>query len=393
MNEQEDIKNEINKEKEISIDLNNIEEEKDVKQNLDSNNEISEEKNIELNNSEKDLDSKLNLEENKKINNDNEQMNISNNIDDNSIKSDKTKKSCKGIILTILFIILIIATCALLVFVLIKSNGLKGSYTNEDKTTTKNEVEDITFNKETLPRVDAYVKKFTGKTVEEMGIEYTNTHPGYVKLINNEADLLIVTQPSDEELALAKEKNVELEVTKVVNEGFIFFTNVNNKVDNIKFKDLQKIYTGEITNWKTLGGSDDDIMVYQRPTNSGSQTGLLNLVMKGKKIMPAKTEEIATMLGIIEYVASYENGSNAIGYSYYYYANEMIKDDNIKYLAVDGVKPTYKTIQDESYPILTAYYIVTRKGDTNENVAKLKEAMLSKTGQQVAKEAGYVSIK
>ena len=55
--------------------------------------------------------------------------------------------------------------------------------------------------------------------------------------------------------------------------------------------------------------------------------------------------------------------------------------------------PNYNTIQDGSYPILTAYYIVTRKDETNKNVLKLKEAMLSKRGQKIASEAGYVPIK
>ena len=161
------------------------------------------------------------------------------------------------------------------------------------------------------------------------------------------------------------------------------------------FEQLQKIYTGEITNWKDIGGDDTEIIAYQRPVNSGSQTGLLSLVMKGLEVkIPTVKESVnLTMQGIIDYVADYSNGLDAIGYSYYYYANEMYYNDNLKYLAVNGIKPTYNTIQDETYPILTAYYIVTRKGETNENVKKLKESMLSKRGQKVASEAGYVPTK
>lgn len=263
---------------------------------------------------------------------------------------------------------------------------------------------EILFTAETLPRVDAslatqplmdaFIKNFTGKTVEELGIEYSNTHPAYIKLINNETDLIVVTEPSEEELALAAEKGIELEVTKVVNEGFAFFVNKNNPVSNVSFDDIVKIYTGEITNWKDLGGNDAEIIAYQRPENSGSQTGLYNLVLKGKEVKIPTIKESVTlsMAGIVDYVASYDNAIDAIGYGFYYYVNTMYYNDQLKYLAIDGVAPTYNTIQDETYPILSAYCIVTRKGDENENVALLKKAMLSRRGQYVASEAGYVPV-
>ncbi|MGM9850330.1 MAG: PstS family phosphate ABC transporter substrate-binding protein [Bacilli bacterium] len=271
--------------------------------------------------------------------------------------------------------------------------------------TKENKTDEILFTKETLPRVDAslatqplmdaFVLNFTGKTTEEMGVEYSNTDPAYTKLINNEADLIVVTEPSEDELKRASDANVELEVTKVVNEGFVFFVNKNNKVDSLTFEEIRKIYSGEITNWKEVGGDDTEIIAYQRPENSGSQTGLYSLVMKELpvKARTPKEEVNLSMAGIIEYVSDYENGLDAIGYSYYYYANEMYYSEDLKYLGINGIKPTYDTIKDESYPILTAYYIVTRKDETNENVLKLKEDMLSKRGQEVATKAGYVPCK
>jgi len=264
---------------------------------------------------------------------------------------------------------------------------------------------DILYTEETFPRVDAslatqplmdaFVLNFTGKTTKEIGVEYSNTDPAYTKLINNEADLIVVTEPSEDELKRASDANVELEVTKVVNEGFVFFVNKDNEIDSLTFDQIKQIYTGEITNWKELGGKDAEIIAYQRPENSGSQTGLYSLVMKGTPVkIPTPKESVnLSMAGIIEYVSSYENGLDSIGYGYYYYANEMYYNDNIKYLGINGVKPTYETIKDESYPILTAYYIVTRKNETNENVLKLKEDMLSKRGQEVATSAGYVPCK
>ena len=184
-----------------------------------------------------------------------------------------------------------------------------------------------------------------------------------------------------------------MEVTPVVNEGFVFFTNVNNLVNVLSLKEIQDIYTDKITNWNQVGGDNAKIIAYQRPENSGSQTGMLSLVMKDKKIKePKKEEYIESMAGIIDAVANYDNSKDSIGYSYYYYATTMYGNENIKFLAVDGVSPNHDTIKDESYPLITAYYIVTLKDTKNTAVNKVKKAMLESKGQEIARNAGYIEI-
>ena len=319
-----------------------------------------------------------------------------------SVVEEPKKKSLAVPLLICLFAVLSVVGVFFAVKLLLPPEPVPAPQEESVANELKEDSTEILFTEETLPRVDAslatqplvdaFLENFTGETSEELGVEYSNTHPGYVKLINNEADLIVVTEPSEGELELAAENDVELDVTKVVNEGFVFFVNKDNPVDSVTMEDLVKIYTGEITNWKELGGNDAEIIAYQRPENSGSQTGLYSLVLKGEKVkIPTVKESVnLSMAGIVDYVASYENSIDAIGYGFYYYVNTMYYNSNLKYLAVDGVKPTYATISDSSYPILSAYYIVTRKGDENPNVAKLKEAMLSPRGQKVASEAGYV---
>ena len=72
---------------------------------------------------------------------------------------------------------------------------------------------------------------------------------------------------------------------------------------------------------------------------------------------------------------------------------QQLNLDRIKFLKVNGVEPSNKTIMNGTYPLNTAYYIVTRKDNTDENVQKLFDAMLSTRGQNVAEEAGYVRVK
>ena len=297
----------------------------------------------------------------------------------------------------------------LMILVVVGCIGAYIIFTNDN---FKNDEEAPLFSLDDYPTVDAslatqplataFIKNFTGeKEISDERLGYSNTHPGYVKLINDEVDLIIVTEPSEEELSLAKEKGVELEIIPVVKEGFVFYVNSENKVDNLTLEQIQKIYTGEITNWKEVGGDDAKIRAFQRPVNSGSQTGMLSLVMKDLKMMKPITEDIIeTMFSIINLVSSYDNGRYSIGYSYYYYATTMFQDidasvaNGITLLGVNGVKPNNETIYDGSYPIQTAYYIVIRKDEPKDSkVRKLVDAMLSDRGQKVAKGAGYVPIK
>ena len=335
---------------------------------------------------------------------------------------NKMKKGSSMITL-IVVIVLVVALCVGAYFLVsslyekkLNQNGDVNNNSSQDNTqdTSKNDEEEISseplYTLDNYPKVDAslatqpltnaFIKNFVGEDVDVSKLDYTNTHPGYVRLINDEVDLIVVTEPSKEELELAKQKGVELEVIPVVKEGFVFYVNSNNKVDYLTKDQIQGIYSGEITNWKEVGGEDMEIKPFQRPTNSGSQTGMLSLVMKDKKLMdPLKENLVSTMAQIINFVSSYENGKNSIGYSYYYYATTMYEGidkeiaSNIKLIGIDGVKPNAKTIQNGSYPYTTAYYIVINKADDeNSPSRKLANLMLSKRGQQVAKNAGYVPV-
>jgi len=285
----------------------------------------------------------------------------------------------------VLDIIILVLLTGAVVFALVVGDRYKKHDNVRDDTLVR-----VDASLATQPLMDAYVEGLNDYNLKK---DYTNTDPAYTKLINGETDLIIVTEPSSDELKRASDAGVELEVTPVVNEGFVFFTNVNNLVNGLSLKEIQDIYTDKITNWNQVGGDNAKIIAYQRPENSGSQTGMLSLVMKDKKIKEPKREEyIESMAGIIDAVANYDNSKDSIGYSYYYYATTMYGNENIKFLAVDGVSPNHDTIKDESYPLITAYYIVTLKDTENGAVSKVKKAMLESKGQEIARNAGYIEI-
>lgn len=305
-------------------------------------------------------------------------------------------------------IILVLVLSMLVLLVGCKKNTPPVTPTNQPVVTpTDQQVVNPNFTKETYPRVDGstatiplsegFASKLLNMTSEQAKsfIKHNTTHNAYVNLINGKADIIFVTEPSDEELKLAKEKNIELEVIPVVKDAFVFLNNTKNPVKSLTIQQIQDIYQGKITNWKQVGGNNQEIIAYQRTKNSGSQTIMENMVMKGLKLAEAPTElKPAEMEGLIESIAGYDNSERAIGYSVYYYANSMYTKDTIRLLGVNGVVPDKTTIKNNSYPYSSAYYAVINKSAPQDSAArKLLKWALSKEGQAVADASGYVPLK
>lgn len=225
------------------------------------------------------------------------------------------------------------------------------------------------------------------------------TTDAYDRLIKGVTDVIFVAGPSQAQLDAAAAAGKELHLTPIGREAFVFFVNSKNPVRSLTVEEIQKIYTGEITNWKEVGGKRQTIRPFQRSEGSGSQTALQRL-MGGLPLMEPEEEDIVDVMdGIIRRVAVYRNFGNALGFSFRYYTTEMVTDDHIRLLAIDGVEPTKETIRDGSYPIASYFYAVTasRAGqppleETNPRVAALLEWILSEQGQEIIERTGYVSL-
>lgn len=241
---------------------------------------------------------------------------------------------------------------------------------------------------------------FSYDTKDNMGlVSCTGTTMAYERLIQGDTDIIFVAGPSADQLAMAEEAGVELHLTPIGREAFVFFVNSENPVTGLTVEQIQKIYTGEITNWRDLGGKFQKIRPYQRAENSGSQTALQRL-MAGLELMePEKEDRIGGMGGIITSVASYRNFKNAIGFSFRFYSTQMVKNDQIRLLALNGVAPTVDTIRDGSYPIASNFYAVTASPigepapeENNADLAALINWILSEQGQWLIEETGYVGV-
>lgn len=217
------------------------------------------------------------------------------------------------------------------------------------------------------------------------------THEAYTNLILGRADMIFAAGPSENQKKRAEDKGFELVLTPIGKEAFVFFVNSKNDINGLSLEQIKGIYSGEITNWSEVGGGNDKIRAFQRPQDSGSQTALQRL-MGDTPLMEAPTEDIATgMGGIINEVSQYKNYKNAIGYTFRYYSNEMVRNKEIKLLEVNGVAPTKESIRSNAYPIASEFYIVTA-GEPSGNVKLLIDWVKSDEGQSLIEKAGYVSV-
>jgi len=246
-----------------------------------------------------------------------------------------------------------------------------------------------------FPVYSAFVNAVYPETTElwDGVFEYNNTVGGYKLLGEKQTDIFFGAYPSEEQISDAKAKGTEFVYTPIGYDAFVFFVHKDNPIDNLTTEQVQAIYSGEIRNWKELGGPDEEIAAYQRNEGSGSQSMLIRF-MDGKKIMNAPTEMVDDfMSGIVEQVSDYRNKKGSIGFSFRYYLEGIIKNPDIKILSIDGVAPTVENIKNGSYPITGPLYAVTWEGNSNKNVEKLLDWVLSEEGQEIIEKTGYVGVK
>lgn len=248
----------------------------------------------------------------------------------------------------------------------------------------------------TVPLAEAIASVLLGGSREDVAdlVNFSRTTMAYRSLMYGESDILIAAEPADAIWEEKEERDFEWEMEPFAVDGLVFITNANNPVDSLTTEQIQKIYTGEITNWKEVGGNDLEIVPFQRNEEAGSQTAMKNLVMKGLEMMDPPTDYVAgSMGGLIEGVAAYDDSAAAIGYTVYYYANDMRMADGLKILKVDGVEPSDKTIRSGEYPFLNNYYVVIPAALAEDHPARIMyNWILSSSGQLLVEFEGYVSV-
>lgn len=224
-------------------------------------------------------------------------------------------------------------------------------------------------------------------------VGFSTTTGAYKRLLDGEADIIFVAGPSAQQREDAKSAGVELVMYPIGYEAFVFIVNRKNPVESLTVQQIKDIYTGNITNWKEVGGNKQPIRPFQRDANSGSQTAFLALMGKDAALIPPETHQVSGMGGLIDVVSDYQNHSNALGYSFRYYVETMNRNVDVKILRLNGVEATRENIRNKSYPVADCFYAVTVKGRESESTKRFVQWMLSEQGQELIEKTGYVSLR
>lgn len=158
---------------------------------------------------------------------------------------------------------------------------------------------------------------------------------------------------------LSDEESKMLDATVCAIDGIAIIVNPQNRISDLSTQTISKIYTGDVANWKEVGGDDAPIVLIGREAASGTREGFESIT--GTIGMCKYSQELTSTGDIIQTVAS---NPNAIGY-----ASLASVKDIVKIVSVDGVLPKTETIQNGDYKIQRNFILVTKKGTPLSNTA------------------------
>jgi len=179
------------------------------------------------------------------------------------------------------------------------------------------------------------------------------------------------------------EKASGLKETTLALDGIAIIVNPQNPVKDLSLEQIAKIYTGEITNWKDVGGEDAEIVRIGREAGSGTRDGFESIT--DTKDACQYRQELTSTGDVITTVSQ---NPNAIGY-----ASLAAIKDSVKALTVNGVAPTEATVKDGTYLVQRPFVLVTKEGVAlSETAQKFFNFATSADAASIISAAGAVPV-
>jgi len=176
----------------------------------------------------------------------------------------------------------------------------------------------------------------------------------------------------------------KLNVVVIARDGIAIVANADVTVSDLTVEQVRDIFSGKITNWKDLGGEDQNIIVVSREEGSGTRGAFEELVM-GKDALITASAILQPSNGSIRTTVS--TTPYSIGYMSFGYL-----DDTIKAISIGGIAPTEPNAADGSYPIVRPLNMLTN-GEPTGAVKAFLDFILSDAGQKLVVEDGYIPVK
>ena len=208
---------------------------------------------------------------------------------------------------------------------------------------------------------------------------------GAKSLVNNTCDIAAMSRPMKEgEFKAAADKGIQPVAHVVALDGLPILVHPSNPVQDLTVEQVRRIYLGEITNWKEVGGPDKKVVTISRDTNSGTYETFAKLIMSKQRIG-----------GDCEYVGS--NGAirqrvqstpTAIGY-----AGLGFVDKTVKALKINGIYPSAETVQTGEYPVARPLFLYTNQyPKLGSTLYQFVTIHLTEDGQEMVEEIGFVPV-
>jgi phosphate transport system substrate-binding protein len=186
------------------------------------------------------------------------------------------------------------------------------------------------------------------------------------------------------EVSAATAKGVTLKPIIVAYDGMAVIVNANSPIANLTLRQVEQIFTGDVTDWSAVGGRPGKISVYTRNTSSGTYSDWKDLAMK-KRDYAKSSQKMAGNEQIAAEVAKNPNGIGYVGLAY-------LKAEGIKVVSIDGVLPSKETVLAKKYAYARPTFYYTN-GEPSGEAAKFVAFTLSDDGQRIADKIGFVPLK
>src|SRR5437660_8694275 len=186
------------------------------------------------------------------------------------------------------------------------------------------------------------------------------------------------------EVGAAQAKGVNMKPTIVAYDGIAVIVNAGNPVKSLSKKQVEQIFTGEITDWSAVGGSGGKISIYTRNTSSGTYAEFKELAMKKRDYAP-DSQKLAGNEQIAQEVGKNPNGVGYIGLAY-------TKASGIKVVPIDGASPSKESVLAKSYPYARPTFFYTN-GNPTRVVKEFIDFTVAPDGQKIVEQVGFVPIK
>jgi phosphate transport system substrate-binding protein len=186
------------------------------------------------------------------------------------------------------------------------------------------------------------------------------------------------------EQGAAQAKGVTFFPTVVAHDGIAVVVNEKNPVAKLTKKQVEQIFTGDITDWSAVGGNAGTISVYTRNTSSGTFKDFKTMAMK-KRDYAASSQKMAGNEQIVGEVGKNENGAGYVGLAY-------TKAPGVKVAVIEGTELSDENVRTGKYPYSRETYFYTNGAPTGE-VKSFVDFVVSEEGQAIARQVGFVPVK